>query len=145
MLRSIAFYGRILGLRLSDRSGDGVTFMHGIHGSDPHMIALAKSGGPGLHHLIWDVGSIHEVGLGAMQMADKGYANGWGVGRHVLGSNYFYYVRDPWGSYSEYSSDIDYIPVDFDWQAADHPGHDAFYVWRPAAPVDFIVNHELAR
>ena len=144
VLRSIAFYSRVLGLRLSDRSGDGVAFMHGIHGSDHHMIALAKSGGPGLHHLSWDVGSIHEVGLGAMQMADKGYADGWGMGRHVLGSNCFHYVRDPWGSYSEYSSDIDYIPVDFDWQAADHPGDDAFYVWGPTPPADFITNHELA-
>jgi catechol 2,3-dioxygenase-like lactoylglutathione lyase family enzyme len=144
VLRSIEFYSRVLGLRLSDQSGDGVAFMHGIHGSDHHMIALAKSGGPGLHHLSWDVGSIHEVGLGAMQMADKGYADGWGMGRHVLGSNYFHYVRDPWGSYSEYSSDIDYIPVDFEWQAGDHPGHDAFYVWGPTPPADFITNHELA-
>ncbi len=141
--RSIAFYHRVLGLRLSDRSGDGVAFMHGIHGSDHHMIALAKSGGPGLHHLSWDVGSIHEVGLGAMQMADRGFSAGWGMGRHVLGSNYFHYVRDPWGSYSEYSSDIDYIPVDCDWQAADHPGDDAFYVWGPNPPADFVTNYEI--
>lgn len=144
VLRSIGFYTRVLGLRLSDRSGDGVAFMHGIHGSDHHMIALAKSNGPGLHHLSWDVGSIHEVGLGAMQMADKGYAQGWGMGRHVLGSNYFHYVRDPWGSYSEYSSDIDYIPVDCDWEAGDHPGDDAFYVWGPNPPADFVTNHEMA-
>ena len=142
--RSITFYHRVLGLRLSDRSGDGVAFMHGIHGSDHHMIALAKSGGPGLHHLSWDVGSIHEVGLGAMQMADKGFSAGWGMARHVLGSNYFHYVRDPWGSYSEYSSDIDYIPVDCDWEAADHPGDDAFYVWGPNPPADFVTNYELA-
>ncbi len=144
VLRSISFYQRVLGLRLSDRAGDGIAFMHGIHGSDHHMIALAKSGGPGLHHLSWDVGSIHEVGLGAMQMADKGFVAGWGLGRHVLGSNFFHYVRDPWGSYSEYSSDIDYIPVDFDWEAADHPGDDAFYVWGPTPPSDFVTNHELA-
>ena len=140
--RSIQFYSRVLGLRLSDRSGDGVAFMHGIHGSDHHMIALAKSDGPGLHHLSWDVGSVHEVGLGAMQMADRGFTAGWGMGRHVLGSNYFHYVRDPWGSYSEYSSDIDYIPVDCDWQAGDHPGHDAFYVWGPNPPADFVHNYE---
>lgn len=140
--RAIDFYSRVVGLRLSDRSGEGIAFMHGIHGSDHHMIALAKSNGPGLHHLSWDVGSVHDVGLGAMQMADKGFSAGWGVGRHVLGSNYFHYVRDPWGSWCEYSSDIDYIPADHDWASGDHPGEDAFYVWGPTPPADFAINHE---
>ena len=143
--RAVEFYARIVGLRLSDRSGDGIAFMHGIHGSDHHMIAFAKSDGPGLHHLSWDIGSINEVGLGAMQMADKGFSAGWGLGRHVLGSNYFHYVRDPWGSWCEYSSDIDYIPVDHDWASGDRPGHDAFYVWGPNPPADFVTNHETAR
>jgi catechol 2,3-dioxygenase-like lactoylglutathione lyase family enzyme len=142
--RSIEFYSRVIGLRLSDRSGDGVAFMHGVHGSDHHMVAMAKSNAPGLHHLSWDVGSVHEVGLGAMQMADRGFSAGWGLGRHVLGSNYFHYVRDPWGSYSEYSSDIDYIPANFDWDAGDHPGDDAFYVWGPVPPQDFTFNYEAA-
>jgi catechol 2,3-dioxygenase-like lactoylglutathione lyase family enzyme len=140
---SIAFYQRALGLRLSDRSGDGIAFMHGIHGSDHHILALVKSEGPGLHHLSWDVGSINEIGLGAMQMADKGFSAGWGLGRHVLGSNYFHYVRDPWGSYSEYSADIDYIPANCDWQAEDNPPHDSFYVWGPTPPTDFAVNYEI--
>ena len=69
-----------------------------------------------------------------MQMADKGFVAGWGLGRHVLGSNYFHYVRDPWGSYSEYSSDVDYIPVDHDWKSGDHPPEDSFYVWGPTPP-----------
>lgn len=141
--RSVEFYHAILGLRLSDRSGEGVAFMHGIHGSDHHMMAFVKSQGAGLHHLSWDVGSFNEVGLGAMQMADKGFSAGWGVGRHVLGSNYFHYVRDPWGSWCEYSSDIDYIPAEHDWASGDHPGEDAFYVWGPNPPADFVTNHEL--
>jgi catechol 2,3-dioxygenase-like lactoylglutathione lyase family enzyme len=145
VLGSIAFYERVLGLRLSDRSGDGIAFMHGIHGSDHHLIALAKAEGPGLHHLSWDVGSIHEIGLGAMQMADKGFSAGWGLGRHVLGSNYFHYVRDPWGSYAEYSADIDYIPANCDWQAEDNPPHDSFYVWGPTPPHDFAFNYEVNR
>lgn len=143
VLGSIAFYERVLGLRLSDRSGDGVAFLHGIHGSDHHMLALAKSAGPGLHHLSWDVGSIHDIGLGAMYMADKGYTEGWGLGRHVLGSNYFHYVRDPWGSLAEYSADIDYIPANFDWQAADNPPEDGFYIWGPNPPPWLIDNSEL--
>ncbi len=140
--KAIEFYHRVLGLRLSDRSGDGICFMHGIHGSDHHLIAFAKSSAPGLHHCSWDVGSINEIGKGAMQMAEKGFQKGWGLGRHVLGSNYFHYVQDPWGSYSEYSADIDYIPADCDWDAGDYPPEDSIYLWGPDIPKDFIVNHE---
>jgi catechol 2,3-dioxygenase len=102
---AIAFYSNNLGLQLSDRSADIVAFMHGIHGSDHHLLAFVKSDAPGMHHCSWDVGSIDDIGLGAMTMAENGYVKGWGLGRHVLGSNFFHYVRDPWGSYSEYSCD----------------------------------------
>ncbi|MFF2323951.1 VOC family protein [Agrobacterium sp. NPDC058088] len=142
--QAIEFYSHFLGLRLSDRSGDGICFMHGIHGSDHHLIAFAKSRAPGLHHCSWDVGSIDEIGRGAMQMADKGFSKGWGLGRHVLGSNYFHYVRDPWGSYSEYSADIDYVPVDHDWVSGDYPPQDSIYLWGPEIPKDFVFNYEIA-
>lgn len=141
---TLKFYGEVLGLKLSDRSGDAIGFMHAIHGSDHHVIAFLKSSAPGLHHLSWDAGSVQAIGLGAMQMAAKGYSAGWGLGRHVLGSNYFHYIRDPWGSYSEYACDIDYIPADVDWKAGDHPAEDSFYVWGPDPPSDFAVNHEAA-
>ncbi len=143
VIRSINFYHNVAGLRLSDRSGDGLAFMHGIHGSDHHLLAFAKSSGPGLHHLSWDVGSINDVGQGAMQMADKGFTAGWGLGRHVLGSNYFHYIRDPWGSFSEYSADIDYVPVDHDWDSGDRDSRDSFYLWGPTPPEDFVTNHEM--
>ena len=140
--RQIAFYSDVLGLRLSDRSGDIIAFLHGPHASDHHMIAFAKSNARGLHHSSWDVGSFDDVGLGSEQMRTQGYAKGWGVGRHVLGSNYFYYVQDPWGSWAEYSFDIDFVPADVEWPAADHPPEDSFYIWGPAVPDEFIVNCE---
>ncbi len=118
--KAVQFYTRTLGLRLSDRSGDGIAFLHGIHGSDHHMIAFVKSSAPGLHHLSWDVGSVDDIGRGAMHMLDKGFARGWGLGRHVLGSNFFHYVGDPWGSFSEYSAGIDFVPADCDWKSGDH-------------------------
>jgi catechol 2,3-dioxygenase len=139
---SIRFYEQNLGLRLSDRAADIVAFMHGIHGSDHHMLALVKSTGPGFHHCSWDVGSINDIGLGAMRMADKGFTKGWGLGRHVLGSNYFHYVRDPWGSFSEYSCDIDYIPSDKRWPSGDHKPEDSFYLWGPEVPREFTINYE---
>ena len=77
------------------------------------------------------------------QMAKAGFEQGWGVGRHVLGSNYFRYVRDPWGSYSEYSFDIDFIPHTLDWPTANHPPEDSLYVWGPDVPHDFVNNYEV--
>lgn len=142
--RSRAFYEQALGLRLSDRSGDVVAFLHAPHGSDHHVLAFAKSEGPGLHHTSWIVGNLDEIGLGSEQMRNSGYPDGWGVGRHVLGSNYFYYVRDPWGSFAEYSCDIDFIPADLEWPAADHPPEDSFYVWGPGCPDYFLANVEAA-
>ncbi|MGH6742916.1 MAG: VOC family protein [Bradyrhizobium sp.] len=139
---SIAFYERNLGLRLSDRAGDLVAFMHGVHGSDHHLLAVVKSSAPGFHHCSWDVASLNDIGLGAMRMADKGWTKGWGLGRHVLGSNYFHYVRDPWGSFSEYSCDIEYIPKEDRWPAADHKPEDSFYLWGPEVPREFTLNCE---
>ena len=141
---TLDFYIRVLGLRLSDRSGPAA-FVHGVHGSEHHMIAFSESTGTGHHHSAWDVGSIDDIGLGAEQMAKAGHVEGWGPGRHVLGSNYFHYVRDPWGSYCEYSCDMDYIPVDMEWNAADHDAEDAFYVWGPNPPADWTHNHEADR
>jgi catechol 2,3-dioxygenase len=141
--RSVAFYSKVLGLRLSDSAGP-VAFLHGRHGSDHHLLAFAESSrGIGYHHSAWEVGSISEVGLGAMQMAERGYARGWGLGRHVLGSNYFHYVRDPWGSYSEFSCGIDYIPAGLLWTASRPDPQNSLYLWGPPPPEDFTENYEL--
>jgi len=140
--KAIEFYTHVLGMRLSDRSGDNIAFLHGIHGSDHHMIAFARSNAPGHHHFSWDVGTVDEIGEGAMHMLDKGFSKGWGLGRHVLGSNFFHYVQDPWGSFCEYSADIDYVPADCDWPAGDHPPEDSFYAWGPNVPEDFVHNYE---
>jgi catechol 2,3-dioxygenase len=129
-------------MRVSDYSGDNIAFLHGIHGSDHHMMAFARSDAPGYHHLSWDVGSVDEIGIGAMHMLEKGFDKGWGLGRHVLGSNYFHYVQDPWGSYSEYSADIDYVPATCDWQGGDQDPDDSFYAWGPNVPEDFVHNYE---
>lgn len=141
--RDIDFYGKTLGLKLSDRSADAVAFMHGVFGSDHHMLALAGSAGPGMHHSSWDVGTVQEVGIGGSHMASLGYDKGWGFGQHVLGANYFHYVPDPWGSYAEYSCDIDYVPAGYDWPAGDHAVEDSLYLWGPPLPENFITNFEL--
>ena len=138
--RAIAFYSNVLGLALSDRSGQQVAFMHGRFGSDHHLVAFGRSHAPGWHHSSWDVPSVDDVGRGAAQMEAAGYSLGWGVGRHVLGSNYFYYARDPWGSFAEYSAEIDFIASATEWSPMDVASEDALHLWGPPVPNSILDN-----
>jgi len=140
--RSLQFYERVLGLHLSDRSRDIVAFMHGRHGSDHHLVAFVQDAAKGWHHSAWDVPGLDHIGWGSEQMRDAGYKEGWGICQHTLGSNYFYYVRDPWGSFWEYSAHIDYIPAGTTWESLDNPPEDALYMWGPEMPPYFIKNSE---
>lgn len=140
--RAVDFYERFLGMRLSDRSGDIIAFMHSPHGSDHHVVAFVKSSRPGFHHASFEVDSIDAIGIGASHMAQCGYGEGWGVGRHEAGSNFFYYVRDPWGSFAEYFCDMDYIPAGCAWDARDTPPELALALWSPIVPGYFLENHE---
>ena len=142
VLRAVDFYSRFLGLRLSDRSGDIIAFMHSPHGSDHHLVAFAKSSRPGFHHASFEVDSIDAIGMGASTMAQRGYGEGWGLGRHEAGSNFFHYVRDPWGSFAEYFCDMDYIPQGCAWEPRDTPPELALALWSPQVPGYFLENHE---
>jgi hypothetical protein len=84
------------------------------------------------------VSDIDQIARGAQNMASVGYAKGWGLGRHTLGSNLFHYIQDPWGSWIEYSSDMDCITEN--WQANDWDCPEA--IWSPQVPADFITNQE---
>ncbi len=139
---AVDFYERALGLTLSDGSEGIVAFLHARYGSDHHLVAFAHSATKGWHHSAWDVPEIEAVGLGKMQMQRAGYVDGWGVGRHVLGSNYFQYVRDPWGSFWEYSADIDYVGAGTEWPSGNHPPEDSLYLWGPDVPAYFFENAE---
>ncbi len=140
--RMLDFYSRVLGLRLSDRSGDNIAFMHGPHGSDHHMIAVARGDRPGFHHASFEVGGVDEIGMGAENMLQHGHRAGWGFGRHYVGSNFFHYIRDPWGSFAEYFCDIDYIPAGSTWNVRDVKPEFSLHIWGPEVPPYFLVNYE---
>ncbi|WP_438486776.1 VOC family protein [Streptomyces sp. S186] len=138
--RSERFYGRVLGLGVSDRVPGVVTFMNCGPG-DHHVFGLVQSTHPGLHHSSWEVGSVDEMVLGARNLAERGSELSWGLGRHTFGSNLFHYIRDPWGSWAEYFLDMDQITADWaprDWQ--DVPTA----VWCPLRPAEFTENLEPA-
>ena len=138
----VDFYTRVLGMKLSDRSRDMIAFMR--CSTDHHNVALLASSAPGFHHASFQVGSVDEIATGAARMADRSWQPGWGVGRHVIGSNFFYYIRDPWGSFAEYFYDLDYIPEDCAWAPRDFPLEDSLYLWGPPVPADFGENKEVS-
>jgi len=80
-----------------------------------------KSDRPGFHHRELRGRQRRRDRHGRVQAARQGYKDGWGFGRHVIGSNFFHYIRDPWDSMAEYFCDIDYIPADSNWKATNYP------------------------
>ena len=139
---SLAFYEKGLGILTADRSGDGVAFTYARFGCDHHLIAFVTNNGIGIHHSSWDMPSIEDLGLGSEHMRCVGYDRQWGLGRHVLGSNYFNYVCDNYGKWWEYNCHIDYIPQGMTWDGGDHPAEDSFYLWGPEVPKGFAENNE---
>jgi len=133
-----AFYTEVLGLAVSDRiHHDLVTFLNAGPG-DHHIFGFISSTHPGLHHASFEVPSIDAIALGADRMRSKGRDPGWGLGRHTIGSNFFHYNPDPWGSWIEWFSDID--QVDDCWVAGDWdvPPH----LWGAPPPPTFLTNVE---
>ena len=147
--RMVEFYTAVLGMKLSDRIGDKeVAFMRCAGDSDHHTLALALSQSSGLHLCSWEMGNLDQIQLCAQRLIDAGYQDSWGVGRHIYGSNYFHYVRDPWGSLCEFYWDIDFIAEKSDWtvQVASASGtslHENLFQWASAPPPeDFLKNYE---
>lgn len=132
------FYTEVLGLRVSDRIAGGmVTFLNAGPG-DHHVFGFIRSTHSGFHHASFEVPSVDAIALGADRMHSAGRPAGWGLGRHTIGSNFFHYNPDPWGSWIEWFSDIDQI--DSCWVAGDWdvPPH----LWGPPPPEKFLANLE---
>lgn len=131
------FYCDLLGFNLSDKTPGIVTFLNSGPG-DHHVFGFVQSTHSGLQHTSFEVADIDEIALGAQQMVDRGHTTGWGLGRHTMGSNFFHYVRDPWGSWTEYFSDIDQITEEWEPREWEVPPA----VWCPVMPDSFVHNLE---
>ena len=142
VLASVAFVTEALGMGLADRAQDVIAFCCARKDSDHHVVAFAKSPGVGFHHGSFMVSDPDEVGRGGRALLAKAKLGDWGFGRHTIGSNFFHYIQDPWGSWFEYYSDMDHIDDYALWTPTNYTMDDSLANWGPAVPHDFVHNYE---
>lgn len=140
---SVRFVTEGLGMGLADHAQDVIAFTCARKASDHHVIAFAKGPGVGFHHASFQLADPDAVGRAGRALADKAGRGDWGFGRHTIGSNFFHYIKDPWGSWFEYYSDMDHIDDHDLWQPTNYAMEDSLASWGPAVPHDFVTNHEV--
>lgn len=133
-----------LGFKVSDEIAGLAAFLR--CSTDHHNLLVQAAPVPQLHHTSWMVDDVDEVGRGgnAMVAADP-ERHLWGLGRHYIGSNWFWYLRDPAGSFAEYYADLDVITDDGAWRAMAVADRRALFAWAPPVPDDFLAPPDLAR
>ncbi|WP_030903271.1 VOC family protein [Streptomyces sp. NRRL F-5126] len=131
------------GLKVSDEVRGAAAFMR--CSSDHHNVLVQQAPVNFLHHTAWQVDDVDEIGRGAMAMLEgHPERHAWGLGRHFIGSNFFWYLRDPAGTFSEYYSDLDCIAEDALWSPRVWEADKALYSWGPPPPPSFVDPEDLA-
>lgn len=132
-----------LGFKISDHIKGHGSFLR--CSQDHHNILVMNSPVTYLHHTSWQVDDIDDVGRGAAAMLEGNpERHVWGLGRHHAGSNFFWYLKDPAGNFSEYYSDMDCIPDDALWTPEDLEGARGLFNWGPPPPPSFLAPEDLA-
>lgn len=140
---TMRFFTEGLGFQVSDYIGDAGAFMR--CSTDHHNFLALQAPVNYLHHTSWQVDDIDDVGRGAFAMLEgRPERHVWGLGRHHAGSNFFWYLKDPAGNFSEYFSDMDVIPEDEIWEPEVLEGAKGLFNWGPPPPPSFLDPEDLA-
>jgi catechol 2,3-dioxygenase-like lactoylglutathione lyase family enzyme len=132
-----------LGFRVSDEVPEnGASFLR--CSADHHNLLVQPAPLTFLHHTAWEMDDVDAVGRAAAAMlAADATRHVWGLGRHGIGSNYFWYLRDPAGNFAEYSSDLDVIADADAWQVAASSGAHPLAAWGPPVPSAFLAPPDI--
>ncbi|OXM45228.1 VOC family protein [Amycolatopsis alba] len=140
---TMGFFTEGLGFKVSDYIGNKGAFMR--CSVDHHNVLALAAPVNFLHHTSWQVDDIDDVGRGAAAMlAGNPERHVWGLGRHHAGSNFFWYLKDPAGNFSEYYADMDCIPEDEIWTPEVFEGAQGLFSWGPPPPPSFLEPDDLA-
>jgi catechol 2,3-dioxygenase-like lactoylglutathione lyase family enzyme len=101
------FYAERLGFRTADVFTNLGPFMRPAGTLEHHTLFLIKAPRPGLQHFTFHVADLNDMLKAGWNFVRKGYKSFWGPGRHILGSNNFWYFNSPFGGLMEFDSDMD--------------------------------------
>jgi catechol 2,3-dioxygenase-like lactoylglutathione lyase family enzyme len=137
------FFTEGIGFRISDEIAGIAAFLR--CSTEHHNLLVQDAPLTYLHHTSWTLADADEVGRGAAQvLAADPARHVWGLGRHWIGSNIFWYLRDPAGNFAEYHSDLDVIDDDAAWEPGAIADLRALYAWAPPVPAEFILPTDIA-
>ncbi len=142
---TVRFLVEGLGFRVSDSFPGIIAFLR--CSTDHHNVAVVGSEVPHLQHYSWECDDVDHVGHNATALLNAELAEqGWGFGRHFVGSNFFWYLLEPSGSFIEFYSDMDVITDDIEWETRgrtpvgpEHIGNS----WGPRMPLEFVIPRDL--
>jgi len=134
-----------LGFKVSDEFPDIIAFLRCSF--DHHNIALVGGEVPFLQHYSWECDDVDHVGhLATTLLSVDADRQTWGFGRHFIGSNFMWYLRDPSGSFVEFYSDMDRIDDDVEWETVGRTPvglENVGLAWGPNMPMEFIVPTDI--
>lgn len=110
------FYSERLGFITTDRFTGVGPFMRPAGTNEHHTLFMIQTPPfmQGLEHLTFHLGGPTELMQAGTRLMEKGYETFWGPGRHLFGSNWFWYFKSPFGCNFEYDADMDHH--DDSWQ-----------------------------
>jgi catechol 2,3-dioxygenase-like lactoylglutathione lyase family enzyme len=112
-----AFYRDRLGFITTDTFTGVGSFMRPAGTNEHHTLFFLQTPPflKGVEHFTFHMAGPSEVMQAGTHMVKKGYESFWGPGRHILGSNWFWYFKSPMGCNIEFDADMDLH--DDDWTA----------------------------
>jgi catechol 2,3-dioxygenase-like lactoylglutathione lyase family enzyme len=137
------FFVAGVGFKVSDEIDGLAAFLR--CSTDHHNLLVQPAPVPFVHHTSWQVDDVDEIGRGAHALLSADPSRHvWGLGRHHIGSNFFWYLKDPAGNFSEYYADLDCILDDQLWKPGVWDGAKSLYNWGPPVPPSFLAPDDLA-
>jgi catechol 2,3-dioxygenase-like lactoylglutathione lyase family enzyme len=140
---TLRFFTDALGFEISDEIPGVIAFTR--CGEVHHNLALQAAPITFVHHVAFEVDGVDDVVRGGSAMIEKDPdRHVWGVGRHAIGSNWFWYLREPGGTFIEYAADIDRISRQDLYRPKQWEGREFLYSFGPPLPVEFMEPRDMA-